>query len=233
MIGKDKRQNRLDRVDEGFFDTVKDQNADQEDDKHKAGAVGEAAPGGIAGTQEAGTEGLDDGGDGVDIGDPAPFFGDAGDGVDDGGAVHPEADTEGDQVLEVAVLGGHGGDDDAEAKAEAGHEEDQEGKGQGPSRKRNGGTAQVEVEQEGEEEEELDAEGDEVGDDDGDGGDEAWEVDLAEEVGVADEGGGGVVEAAGEVAPEDGAGHVEEELREAVGGEFGDVAEDDGEYDGG
>lgn len=133
MIGKDKRQNRLDRVDEGFFDTVKDQNADQEDNQHEAGAVGEAAPGGIAGTQEAGTEGLDDGGDGVDIGNPAPLFGDAGDGVDDGGAVHPEADAEGDQVLEVTVFGGHGGDDDAEAKAEAGHEEDQEGKGQGPS----------------------------------------------------------------------------------------------------
>lgn len=52
-------------------------------------------------------------------------------------------------------------------------------------------------------------------------------------MGVADEGGGGVVETAGKVAPEDGAGHVEEELGEAVGGEVGDVAEDDGEDDGG
>lgn len=106
MIGKDKRQNRLDRVNEGFFDTVKDQDADQEDDKHKPATVGEPAPGGIAGTQKAGTEGLNDGGDRIDGGNPAPFFGDAGDGVDDGGAVHPERYAKGDQVLKVAVLGG-------------------------------------------------------------------------------------------------------------------------------
>lgn len=72
--------------------------------------------------------------------------------------------------------------------------------------------------------------GDEVGNDDGDRHYQAREVDFAKEVGVGCEGGAGAGEAGGEVTPKDVAGHVEEHLGQAVGGELGDVAEDDGEH---
>ncbi len=49
-------------------------------------------------------------------------------------------------------------------------------------------------------------------------------------MGVGSESSGGVGEAAGEIAPEHSAGHVEEHLRKTVGGKLGDVAKDDGEY---
>ncbi len=47
------------------------------------------------------------------------------------------------------------------------------------------------------------------------------------------EGVGSLGETVREVRPDDGAGHIEEELRQSVRGELGDVAEDDREGDGG
>ena len=52
-------------------------------------------------------------------------------------------------------------------------------------------------------------------------------------MGIADKGGRSVVQAAGKVTPQNRAGHVEKHLRQTVGGEFGNVAEDDSEDDGG
>lgn len=112
----------LDSIDESFFNSIEDDYTDEQDDEHKACAVCQTRPGGVAGAEEAFAEGFDDGGNGVDVGHPAPLFGDAGDGVDDRRTIHPEADAKTDQVLQVTVFRGHGGDDDAEAKAESGHE---------------------------------------------------------------------------------------------------------------
>jgi len=84
------------------------------------------------------------------------------------------------------------------------------------------------LEEKSQEEEELDGKGDQVGDDDGDGHDQAREVDLAEEMRVLDEGLGGAGEAVGEIAPEHRAGHVKEHGRETVRGKAGDAAEHDG-----
>ena len=83
------------------------------------------------------------------------------------------------------------------------------------------------------EEQKLDAEGDQVGDQDRDRHRQPREVDLAEQLGVVDEGVGGLGDAVGEVSPDDRAGHVEQELRQAVGGQLGDLAEDESEGDGG
>jgi len=52
-----------------------------------------------------------------------------------------------------------------------------------------------------------------------------------EEVSLLHEGVGSFGETVREVGPDDGAGHVEEELRQSVRGELGNVAEDDGEGD--
>jgi len=142
----------LNSVDEGFFHPVKDYHADEEDHQHEDRAVTQARPGGVAGAEEACPEGLDDGGDGIQVRDPAPALGEAGDGDDDGGGVHPEGDAEAHQVGEVPVLGGEGGDDDPEAQAQAGHQEDQEGEGECPEADADIRAAEEEVDKEAQEE---------------------------------------------------------------------------------
>lgn len=103
--------------------------------------------------------------------------------------------------------------DDAKSEAEAGHHEDQDGREQDPPVGTQVRAVKGEESHEGQEESELDGEGDQVGEQDGDGDSQPGEVDLAEEVGVVDEGVGGLGETVREVGPDDGAGHVEEELR--------------------
>jgi len=225
--------NLLNGVDEGFFDPIEYHHPNEHHHQHEASGVAQARPGGVAGAEEACPECLDDRGDGVDVHHPAPALGDAGDRDDDGGGVHPQGDTEGDQVAQVTVLGCEGGDDDAEAQAQAGHQEDQQGQGECPGGEGDVGAAEEEIQVESQEEYKLYGEGNQVGDDGGDGHHQAREVDLAEQPGVGDEGVGGAGQAVGEVAPQDVAGHVEQELGQAVGGELGDIAEDDGEDDGG
>ncbi len=161
------------------------------------------------------------------------MFGDGGERVDDGGGVHPQLHAETDQEAQVAVARGERGDQDAEAQSEASHHHQQHGGDQDPGVGLHWRSAQHEVGQEEQEEQELDAEGDQVRDQDGEGDSQAREVDLAEQPGVADEGVGGLVEAIGKIAPDDGAREVEQEGRQVVGGQAGDVAEDDGEDQGG
>ena len=64
----------LNGVDEGFFDTVEDDYADEHHNDHEGSAVTQASPGGVASPEEASAEGLDDGGDRVDVGYPAPIL---------------------------------------------------------------------------------------------------------------------------------------------------------------
>ena len=79
----------------------------------------------------------------------------------------------------------------------------------------------------------MDAEPDDVGDDRGDGNAESGEIDFAEDTGIADECAGGAGDALGEVIPTGDPRHVKEHGRQAVGGELGDAAEDEGEQGGG
>ena len=62
---------------------------------------------------------------------------------------------------------------------------------------------------------------------------EARKVDLAEDVGVVSEHRAGFGKAVGKVVPGGDAGHVEERLREAVGAEACEVAENESKDDGG
>jgi len=83
------------------------------------------------------------------------------------------------------------------------------------------------------EENELYTKTEQVGDDDRNGGHKARKVDLAKDASIADEGIGGSVQAGGEVTPHDIAGEVKQVLRQPVCGQTGNVAEDDGEDEGG
>ena len=94
-----------------------------------------------------------------------------------------------------------------------------------------GGAFHPEERQEAEEQGELDGEFDQVRDDDRERDAEPGEIDFAEDAGVGQKGGGGAVEALGEIGPCGYSCHVEQHGWYVVGREFGDAAKDEGEQD--
>ena len=118
----------LHRVHETPLDAVEHQESEEEDDCHKDKTVDEPAPAHkFSAAEESVFEGLDDGGDGIEAhqlvdGDAVPDHAPGlAEGVDDRGRIHPELHKEGQEDLEVAVFGGHRGEDDAETQREARH----------------------------------------------------------------------------------------------------------------
>ncbi|MEY3955274.1 MAG: hypothetical protein RL229_674 [Pseudomonadota bacterium] len=84
-----------------------------------------------------------------------------------------------------------------------------------------------------EEQEHLDTEAHQVAHHYAERHNEAREVDLAKDVGVVSEHRAGFGEAVGKIVPGGDARHVEERLREAVGAEACEVAENESKDDGG
>ena len=106
----------LHRIHERALDFVEDDDAEEEKDAHEGEGVGEGCPGEVALTEGGVFEGLDDGGHGVGKDEGAEgAFGNHAEGIDDGGAVHPELNHEGEKDAEITILGGHGGYQDAKA----------------------------------------------------------------------------------------------------------------------
>jgi hypothetical protein len=212
---------------------VEEQHPKYQDDEHEAKAVEQVQEVESSGAEEGVAESFDDRRQGVRQDQGLEGFRHRRHGVNHWRQVHPELHTKCHQVAQVAVAGGQRGDQNAEAQPEAGHHQEQNWCQQQGCIRLHRVAQQGIDDYEADEQPELDAEGDQVGDQDRDRHRQAREVDLAEETGVADEGLGGLRQAGGEVCPDDGPGHVEEERRDAVGGQSGDPAEDHGEDNGG
>lgn len=238
----------LHRIHERALDLVEDDDAKEEKDAHEGEGVGEGCPGEEALAEGAEFEGLDDGGHGVGKDEGAEgAFGNHAEGVDDGGAVHPELNDEGEKDAEVTVFGGHGGYQDAKAQAEACKHDNEDGEqnhndNDNVDDERESGenhpemdvsSGEEEPEVDGYEETNLDGEAQQVAEDGGDGDDEAGEVDLAEHACIGHERGRCLVETVGEVEPADVTGHVEDGLGDAIGAHLGYTAKDDHVHDDG
>lgn len=118
----------LDGVHERALDAVEDDDADGEECDHEEEAVGECAPREFAGAEDAVFECFEDACEWVEFHDGLEFgVVNHGEWVDDGCGVHPEFDEEAEEVGEVVVFGGEGGEDDAEAEGESGEHEDEDG----------------------------------------------------------------------------------------------------------
>ena len=130
-------------------------------------------------------------------------------------------------MLEVAVFCGEGGDDDAKAQAKPRHEQDEQRQHQRPTGEAHSRSAQGEEGKIRQKEDKLDRKGDQVGNHNRDRHHQTRKVNLAKQVGIGSEGGGGAGEATGKVTPHDSTGHIKEHLGQAVRGELGDVAEND------
>ena len=100
-------------VHELLLGAVEDDDGEEEGDGEEGGAVEEATDGEGADTQTAVLEGLEDGGEGIDIEVDLVLGGGEAHGVDDRRGVHEELDAEADEHIEVAVFRGERGDDES------------------------------------------------------------------------------------------------------------------------
>ena len=221
-------------IHEGLLNMGEQEDADEEDQGGEAGTERQVLGTEGAGAQKAVTEGLDDRGHGIEQDEPEETAAlELGQGINDRGGVHGELDGKADQEAQVTVLGGQGGDDDAAAQAEPGHDQDQERGQEQDGIGTDGVASEVVIAEKTEEQDELDAVLEQAGNDDGQWHGKPREIDFAKDAGVLDEGVGGAVQAVGEIVPADDTGKVEEDGGQAVSAELGDVAEDDGEDEGG
>ena len=220
-------------IHEGGFDAVEDDDANDDDHDHEAKAIEQLRQVHGTRTEVTITESFHNGGHGVGTDEDLILSWNGGSRIDDGGSVHGELDAKLDEETQVTVLVGQRGDDDAEAQSLPGHDEDQERGEQDPKIGMKDGTTQYKEEHKGQEEEELDGEGDEAGKQNRDGHGHARKVDLAKQLIVIGKRIGGLCQDIGKIGPDHGTRHIEEELREAIGGKLGNAAEDEGEDDGG
>ena len=230
------KQFKLDDVHEAALHFVECQHAEEHDGDGEHERVEQVGPFKRALAKEGQFEGLDDGREG--IGDDGPHIAGIvalqyGQRIDDGRDVHPQLHAEGHEEAQVAVFGGHRRDDEAEAEAEACQHHHEEGHQQDVPCDVWRKAFADEEDVDGNEQDELDGHLQQAGDGDGEGHHQAGEVDLAEDVLVGVECLRAFGEALREVVPAHDACHVEQRLRQSVGGYAGDAAEDEHEHDGG
>lgn len=182
------RPKLLHRINECFFHAVEDNYADEDHNQHKAERVSQAQPGGIASSQKTSAEGFNDRRDRVDVRHPAPFLRDARDGVDDRRGVHPQANPKANQVLQVAIFGGHGRDDDAKTEPQPSHQHQEDRQCERPGREPDFRAAQGKEGKISKEEGKLDRKGDQIRDNYRNRHHQAWEVNFAKKVGIGGKG---------------------------------------------
>lgn len=223
---------RLHRIHEAFLHLVENQNAKPQHQQHEAETVGQPAPPDeLAGTQSSMFEGFNNGSHRIDAhdviqvetGHDLAFH--LAERIDNRRGVHPQGDKEAEKHLQVAVLGGHGGDDNAETQRQACHHQHQQREQQqvpvGAYDRATYHIKQIDNDKQSE----LDAEPDQVAHRVGERHDQPREIDLPEYVRVGHKGVGGLGEAIRKVLPHADTAQVEERLRNAVGRDAGDAAE--------
>ncbi len=148
--------------------------------------------------------------------------------INDGGGIHPQADAEGNDDGQITVLGGQRADDDAAPESHTAHNEQYERKRKDRQPVGMHLSGHDEIDPEAGEQQHLNAEIDGGRNDRSDRLGQTREVDLAENVGVILERVGSLVDTFGKEAPERVACHIEQDLRDTVRRQVGNVAEDDG-----
>ena len=186
---------RLHSVHEGALHLIEDHDAETEEHDHKGKGIAEHPPFVATHAEHTILEELDDSREGIQLHDEHQFrIGDGRERVDDRRGIHPQADEEGEQQLQVAVLGRHTGEEDTESECQAGEHHYQHGNQQRIPIGVNlhiGEDLVVGID--GEEERKLDAKTHEIADGIAQGGDESGKIDFAEDAGVGNEGVAGLV----------------------------------------
>jgi hypothetical protein len=120
------------RVHEGSFDVVEEQDAEEKNDQGDGDAVQHVQRVETAGAKTGVPESLDDGRHGIDQNEPAIVLRDGIEGINDWFGVHEELDAKPHKLLQVSVSRGERRNDDAPAKAKSGHNDQMDGYQQEP-----------------------------------------------------------------------------------------------------
>ena len=186
--------------------------------------------------EERVAERLHDGGHGVQRENDTELLGHQAQREDDGRRVHPELHQKVHEVREIAVFGRERRQPEAEAEADERGVQDEQRQGQKRQVGVNAGALrrrELEIEVEPQKRDKLQAERQQVGHERRERDDETRKIDLGEQPGVRDERGRDGGQGLREVRPGKEVAEVEHLARDAVGWDFGDFAEDDGEHEGG
>ncbi len=222
---------QLHRINKSGLNPVENNNPNDHHHHHKPERIRQVAEIDRAGAQEGKTESLDDRRHRVGLDEGLEALRDGRDRVDHRRGVHQQLHPKLHQEAQIAVFGRQRRDDDAKSEPQAGHHQDQQRRKQNPPIGLQVGAAQREESHKDQEKAKLNAKRDQVRDQNRDRHRQAREIHLAEELRVLHKRVGRLGEAIREVRPDDRAGHIKEELRQTVGGQLGDVAEDDREGD--
>jgi len=222
-----------DRIHKRLLHVREEHQAYGQNHKHDAEADAELQRVHSSRAQKGQAKSLDDGRQGVVLQHPAIVGRHGGHWQNNRGGIHQQLHAKRDEDVQIAIAGRERRDDDAAAESVAGQHQQKQRHAKYPAREMHVGSLEPVDGEEDQKNAELNGKGNEVGNGDGNGDDEPVEIDLAQQGRVAHERVGGFIYVIGEIAPGDGAGQIKQERRHAVGRQPGDLAEDDGEHDGG
>lgn len=224
---------QLHRVHKRLLDAVEDDDAAEQKDNHEGETVGQPAPADErTGIEEAELEGLDDRSHRVQAHQESQVKASYGlalnlaQWVNYRSRVHPKLNDEREQNLKVTVFCRHRGDDDSEAERQTGNHHDEQRKQKDVPVGSHRDSTQRISDVDNDEQSELDSETYEVADSAGQRTDQTREINLAEDGRIGDERVGSLCETVREVLPEADAAKIEQRLRNAIGRDSGDSAED-------
>ncbi len=216
----------LHRVNEVPFSLMKHHNASHQQYRCKHHTIPQTHPAEMSGTQKGIFECLHERGDG--IGHDEHFYfslGDGAEGINNRGGIHEQLYSKLQQECEVAVLGGHTGENETGTQSKHSHENYQQRQQENVHVGLYGGIALNDVI--GiycQEKDKLYAEFYEPRCYFRQGHDKPRKIDLSEYVGIVLECFGGGVETFGKVVPENDAREVKQSSRNAIGTDFGDIS---------
>ncbi len=221
-------------VHEALLGAVEEEDSEEHHDDESEGAI-EHTPGIESADTEAGVlERLKDGGEGVDIEEQPVLLGSKGKGIDDWRGIHQELNTEGDEHVEVTVLGGERRDDESPRHGMEPYHGNEDGKEKKRPRQRHLELARnYEVNIDEDEHKELYAEAYQIAGDARQWYYETREIDLAKDCLVGGKDIAACREALLEVTPHADACHIEKGLGHTIGGDACQSAKDKHIHDSG
>src|SRR2546422_6853277 len=214
----------LDSVGNGGLHAIEEEEAAEDDEGDGESGSEKEKAGRLAAAGDGPAKTVNDAGHGIEAVEPAPARGNERGRIGDGRGEHPELDDEGNDVADVAIESVERGEPQADAEG------GEYGEGQKGGQPKSGkGGAEAVRDSENGEDHEADGEVHQAGKRGGNGKNEAREINFGDEALIVNDDVGGHLEGGGEVGPGDEGGEIENGIREAVGGELGEAAEEERE----
>src|SRR6266403_527950 len=214
----------LDPVGNGGLHAIEEEEAAEEDEGDGGGGNQEQQAGSLPVAGDGPAKAVNHARHRVEPVEPPPPHGNQRRRIRDRRSEHPELHEERDDVAYIAIKRVEGGKPQAHAQSGEKREEEQRGE---PERRKRGANAVSE--REDGKDHEADGEVHEAGERAGNGKNEAREIHFGDEALVFDDYVGGGLEGIGEVGPGNERGEIENRIRQAVGGELGETAEEQSE----